>query len=615
MKPFSYSIQMILLLSLLSCEFPSPENKATTKPPQWAADAVWYQIFVERFNNGDPTNDPKPKNIRSASDFFTVPDDWSITLWTQNWYQQDAWAEKLSEDFYANLQLRRYGGDLKGVMDKLDYLTDLGINAVYFNPLNDAPSLHKYDARNFHHIDVNFGPDPEGDLLIMASEDPNDPTTWKWTAADKLFLEVVAALHERNIRVILDYSWNHTGVEFWAWKDIVKKGQQSVYSEWYDILSFDKPETAENEFDYKGWINIKSLPELKKVHTTEEHRSGFPFEGDLHPEVKKHVFDVTKRWLAPNDDVKAGIDGFRLDVADHIPMGFWRDYRQFVKGINPEAYLVGEIWWQDWPDKLMNPAPYLQGDVFDAGMFYQLYRPARYFFAETHLEIDAKQLVDSLTFQWNRLSPEIQQAMMNTASTHDTPRLLTSFSNRGKYKFNAKLNDDPLYQAGKPTAETLVRVRLYLLHQFTNIGAPHIWNGEEMGMWGGDDPDCRKPLWWPEKEFMPENRLSLSLLDTTSDLVGFDAELFNYYRSLIRIRKENKVLSHGELEFLLAEGKHLVYRRHQQKDEILVIFNLEKKPFDYRLPTDAQFIELLDGSEKQGTLTVLPMTGHILKRL
>lgn len=615
MKHVFRSIQLILLLSMLSCEFPSTENPANAEPPKWASEAIWYQIFVERFNNGDTTNDPKPENIQTASDFFPVPGDWSNTPWSQNWYQQDSWVKNLSDDFYTNLQLRRYGGDLKGVIDKLDYLTDLGINAVYFNPLNDAPSLHKYDARNFHHIDVNFGPDPEGDIKLMASENPNDPATWKWTAADKMFLEVVAALHERNIRVILDYSWNHTGVEFWAWKDIVNQGQHSEYSDWYDIISFDNPETPENEFDYKGWINIKSLPEFKKVHTTEAHRSGYPFEGDLHPEVKKHVFEVTKRWLAPNGDPKAGIDGFRLDVADHIPMGFWRDYRQFVKGINPEAYLVGEIWWQDWPDKLMNPAPYLQGDIFDAGMFYQLYRPARYFFAKTDFEIDATQLVDSLTFQLNRLSHETQQVMMNTASTHDTPRLLTSFSNRGKYKFNAKLNEDPHYHAGKPSTETMLRVRLYLLHQFTNVGAPHIWNGEEMGMWGGDDPDCRKPLWWPEKEFMHENRQALAPFDTASDFVGFNTEMFNYYRSLIQIRKENSVLSHGDLEFLLHEGKRLVYRRYHQQDEILVIFNLEKKPFDYILPADAQFIELLDGSQNQGILSVLPMTGHILKRL
>ena len=129
---------------------------------------------------------------------------------------------------------------------------------------------------------------------------------------------------------------------------------------------------------------------MKKVGATEGHRPGHPYEGDLHPEVKKHVFAVTKRWLAPDGEVSKGLDGYRLDVADHIPMGFWRDYRKYVKSINPEAYLVGEIWWEEWPEKMMNPVPYVSGDVFDAVMHYQVYRPARCFFAKNDYEIDAK---------------------------------------------------------------------------------------------------------------------------------------------------------------------------------------------------------------------------------
>ena len=482
---------VISILSFNSCE---KKEKAMTNnlPPAWAKNAIWYQIFVERFNNGDSTNDPKPENIKSASDYRAVPDDWSVTPWTHNWYEQEEWAKNMGADFYGGLQLRRFGGDLQGVMNKLDYLQELGINAVYFNPLNDAPSLHKYDARNYHHIDVNFGPDPEGDNAIIASENPNDPTTWKWTAADKQFLQLVDELHKRGIKVVLDYSWNHTGVEFWAWKDLVKNQEKSKYKDWYAVTEFDNPKTKVDEFEYKGWLNIKSLPELKKVNTTEEHRNGYPFEGDINAGAKKHILDVTKRWLAPDGDTAKGIDGYRLDVADHVPMGFWRDYRKFVKNINPEAYLVGEIWWEDYPDDLMNPVPYVSGDVFDAVMFYQAYRPARYFFAKTDYEITAEQFVDSLQFQWNRLQKPFRYAMMNTAATHDTPRLLTSFANPGMYKVNAKPDADPEYITGKPDEEVYQREHLYLIHQFTNVGAPHIWNGDEMGMWGGDDPDCRK---------------------------------------------------------------------------------------------------------------------------
>ncbi|MBK7028477.1 MAG: hypothetical protein IPH45_04385 [Bacteroidales bacterium] len=240
--------------------------------------------------------------------------------------------------------------------------------------------LHKYDARNYHHIDVSFGPDPKGDMEIIARENPADPSTWQWTSADLLFLKLVKEAHKRNIRVIVDYSWNHTGVEFWAMKDLIKKQQNSAFKDWFNVESFDDPATPGSEFKYHGWLNIQSLPEIKKVNVTTERIIGRPYEGDINPEAKQHIFEVSKRWLAPNGNVKDGIDGYRLDVADHIGMIFWRDYHSYVKSINPEAYLVGEIWWETYPNRLMNPVPYTSGDVFDAIMFYQVYRPANYFF-------------------------------------------------------------------------------------------------------------------------------------------------------------------------------------------------------------------------------------------
>ncbi len=608
---FTFLIVYLLLLGCVNHSRP----QMTENPPAWANEVVWYQIFVERFYNGDSLNDPTPSTISTHSDFFKVPENWHITPWTRNWYAQDDWATQLSDNFYANLQLRRYGGDLQGVMNKLDYLQELGVTAIYFNPLNDAPSLHKYDARNFHHIDINFGPDPEGDLKIIKRENPDDVTTWQWTSADRLFLNLVDSLHRRGMRVILDYSWNHTGVEFWAWRNLIQNGKNSPFADWYSILRFDDPQTPQNEFDYRGWIDIKSLPEIKKVNTTEEHRSGFPFEGDLNYEAKKHVLAVTQRWLAPDGDLKNGIDGFRLDGADHIPMGFWRDYREFVRKLNPEAYLVGELWWQDFPDHLMNPEPYLKGDVFDAAMFYQLYRPARYFFAQTDYSINSAQLADSLMFQWNRIRPETRFAMMNTASTHDSPRLLTSFGNRNKYKFSAKPSDNSKYYAGAPTNETRARVRLYLLHQFTTIGAPHVFNGEEMGMWGADDPDCRKPLWWPEMRFEPENRLGLSENDTASDPVQFDNETFNWYKKLIAMRKQNPVLSHGALVFLPSDKKVLAYKRVEAENEILTVLNAGNEIIHFQLNQGMKYKDILTGEEHKDQVIVEPIDGIVLRKI
>ncbi len=588
-------------------------SKSTFRqPPKWAADAVWYQIFVERFANGDPKNDPTPADIQASTDFFPLPEKWAVTPWTQDWYRQEPWAAATGRPLNETLFFRRYGGDLQGVLNKLDYLQELGINAIYFNPLNDAPSAHKYDARNYHHIDVNFGPDPEGDKKIIAAENPRDPATWKWTAADKLFLQLVEEAHRRGIRVVLDYSWNHTGAEFWAWTDVLKNQQRSVYKDWYEILSFDDPATPGNEFRYRGWANVSSLPEIKKVKVSKPRVSGLPYEGNIHPDFKTHIFAVTRRWLAPGGDPSKGIDGYRLDVADQIPLQFWRDLRREVKAVKPDAYLVGEIWWEKWPDRMMNPVPYCKGDMFDAVMFYQAYRPARGFFAKTVDAIDARQFADSLLFQWKRLNKPFRYAMMNTAASHDAARLLTCFYNPGKYKYRAHPYDDPAYKTGKPDQDTYQRVRLYLLHAFTNVGAPHIWNGDEMGMWGSDDPDCRKPLWWPELNFEPETRNNIQKGLKAVDPAGFDREHFEYYKQLVRLRRDHPALRQGNIEFLQAKGKILLYRRYTREQEVYVLFNLGEKTQHFHLPKKGAYRDLLMDAAVGQEIDLVPMSGMVV---
>jgi glycosidase len=616
MKALLTTSSAIIFLFLLSMCTKQNKPDSFSLPPEWPKQVIWYQIFVERFNNGDPSNDPKPENIKTASDFYPIPDDWAVTPWTHNWYEQEEWAKKTSKNFYGTLQLRRYGGDLQGVLDKLDYLSDIGITAIYLNPINDAPSLHKYDARNYHHVDVNFGPDPEGDNKIIDSENPADPSTWKWTSADRLFLKLIDEVHKRGMRIILDYSWNHTGVEFWAWKDILKNQEKSSYKDWYEIITFDNQTTDTNEFDYKGWLNIKSLPEIKKVNVTGQRKDGLPYEGNINEGAKQHIFDVTRRWLAPDGDIAKGIDGFRLDVADQVPMGFWRDYRKFVKSINPEAYLVGEIWWEKWPDKMMEPAPYVSGDVFDGVMFYQVYKPARSFFANSTNPINARQFADSLKDQWSKLAVPYRYAMMNVSATHDSPRLLTCFYNSGKYKYNAKPSDDSTYKTGKPDEDTYRRVKLYLIHQFTNIGAPQIWNGDELGMWGADDPDCRKPLWWKEFQFEPETHTNLLKRKKVYETVGFNEVHYNFYKKIIRIRNENPVLSNGAIEFIKTDANCLSYRRFNEQDEILVIFNMGSEKQECELPPEVSYLNLWDLSPVSGkAITLDALTAIILKKI
>ncbi len=611
-----YYILLFVLAGTINSALPQSSPSKFNEPPSWAKSAIWYQVFVERFNNGDKSNDPKPENMDVPFMNIKTPAGWSVTPWTHDWYSQEDWAVKSGKSFNDAVQYRRYGGDLQGVLDKLDYLKDLGVTALFMNPLNDAPSLHKYDARNYHHIDVNFGPDPVGDNKLIAAEKPSDPTTWKWTSADKIFLKLVAEAHKRGMKIIMDYSWNHTGTSFWAFEDLVKNQEKSACKDWYNVTSFDNLATPENEFKYEGWLGNKYLPEVKKVEITTERKIGHAYEGNMNEGAKQHIFAVTKRWLAPDGDTTKGIDGFRLDVADHIGLGFWRDFRKVVRSVQPEAYLIGEIWWEQWPDQLMNPVPFTSGDVFDAVMFYQSYRPARYFFAKTDMEINATQLKDSLQFQWNRLLPANRYAMMNTSSTHDTPRLLSDFYNPNKYKYQASPYDNKNYKTGKPKAESYVRLRLYLIHMFTSIGAPQIYNGEEMGMWGADDPNCRKPLMWKGIKFDPETRTNIQPGPKTYDQVSFNQSQFDLYKKLIGIRKNNPVLSTGDITFLAAEGKKLAYKRSDSKDEIIVIFNLETTSQGFALPPKSNWIDLLTNKKITGNSIVLKtISAAVLKKV
>lgn len=517
----------------------------------------------------------------------SVPDDWQITPWTHDWYEKDDWAQLSGDNFHKWVHARRYGGDLQGVIDKLDYLEDLGINAIYFNPINDSPSLHKYDARSYRHIDIHFGPEPINDASIIASEDPLDPNTWKWTSADRLFLDLIKQAHQRGIRVIVDYSWNHTGITFWAWKDLVKNQSRSRYKNWYDIESFDDPSTPDiNEFKYHGWLGVSTLPELKKVDVRNK-RDGYPFEGNLHPEVKNHVFNVTRRWMDPDGDgdPSDGVDGFRLDVAHHVPMGFWREYRKFTRNINPEVFLLGEAWWTKWPDHLMDPRPFLSGDIFDSVMHYQWYKPARRFFAKANNGYLPSELVTELNRIYDGYPSATSQSLMNLTASHDSPRFSTSFQNKNKYKFAVGARGNKSLVLTSPDDRTRHQMRMMLLHQFTFISAPHIWNGDELGMWGADDPDCRKPVIWPEFSHSPEKFLP----DGSTKFpvqVKPDLELLAYYKSLIQLRKGRRELVHGTHRFLLADDKNLtfVYSRSYNNDHAIVAFNNSSSPAHITVP-------------------------------
>lgn len=320
---------------------------------------------------------------------------------------------------------------------------------------------------------------------------------------------------------------------------------------------------------------------------------------DLHPELKRHIFAVTRRWMDPlgNGDISQGVDGFRLDVAELIPAAFWRDYRKFVRSINSDAYLVGELWWDDWPDKLLNPNPWLQGDIFDANMNYRWYMPTRSYFglAEPAVPTPTAYIahIDSVS---SGVSRDVLYAQMNLTSSHDSPRFMTSMLNRGQYKYRVNPRENRRYLLKSADAVTKERMHLLLVKQFTDVGAPHIWMGDEMGMWGADDPDTRKPLIWNDLEFDDESADPFNRR-RSSEPVRFDEKRFKLYQELIDLRKTHSVLRLGGKTYTLADdGRNiLAYERYSDSELILVLINNDDSPQRvsyFSLRTDSRVVDL-----------------------
>ncbi len=605
-------INIYLLLLIGIVVFPSIIN-GQKRVPEWAKSAVWYQIFPERFSNGDKSNDPTPADMKGGWP-YDIPAGWGISNWTGDWYEMQPWEKADGHDFYWNAGTRRYGGDLQGVINKLDYLQSLGINAIYFNPLFESPSLHKYDASMYRHIDNNFGPNPKLDRKIWESETPDDPSTWKFTSADSLFLKLIKLAHERGIKIIIDGVFNHVGSTFWAFQDVVKNQQESKFKDWFIIDSWDNPETPENEFKYSGWYGVKDLPEFR------EDKNG------LVKGPAEHIHNIVKRWEDPNGDgnPEDGIDGWRLDVADMVNINFWKKFRRWVKEVNPEAYITGEIWWKDWSKNVIyNASPWLKGDTFDGVMNYRFARAVKRFVADKKLQINSKGFVDSLENQYRDYNRENLLVLFNMLDSHDTERLASLPVNPDHwYDHYANPQQNKDWKVRKPNHEEFLKERLMIGLQMTLPGAPIIYYGDEAGMWGGDDPDDRKPMVWAEFKYEDETHHPLGFKRPT-DRVAFDSSLFNYYKKLISIRKGNVVLSEGKIKF--TENKNnpfiLTFIRNGFGAEITVIANNNSMDKQCILPENIEgsFSDLLSGNkfsftDKKNSLTLEPFQLLILKK-
>lgn len=533
----------------------------------WFADAIWYQVFPERFRNGDLGNDPVRTSLKDTWP-YQIPVDWQPSPWTSDWYRMQPW-EQDGRDFYVHAQLRRYGGDLQGILDKLDYLKDLGVNTLYLNPVFESPSLHKYGATLYHHIDKHFGPAPNEDLALFATEDPDDPTTWKWSAADKLFLQLIREVHRRQMRIIIDGVFNHVGIPFWAFQKARSEGPASRYAKWFHIEEWDDPATPEDEFDYRGWAGVRGLPEFRKN------------ENGPHPEAKKHMHAIVKRWMDPNNDgdPSDGIDGWRLDVAAEVPLAFWLELRGWVKEINPGAYLTGEIWWENYRNhKLKNAAPWLE-KAFDGVMNYRFTDAVLRFANEEQNPASAREFLETLNGIGNDYGYRKILELQNLLDSHDVARIGSVVMNpEARLDHDANVKHRPGYETGPPDEAARRKLKFMVGLQFLLPGAPYIYYGAEAGMWGADDPDCRKPMVWPDRNYEDEVFLPTQKKKRRSS-VGFDEELHQFYRGLCARRKGNGLWRRGSYEPLANGERWFAFRRTLGEERAVVIVNAGDKPF------------------------------------
>ena len=572
MKKQLFIIALLVQLLLVCASTGVAQNNFT---PQWSKGIVWYQIFPERFNNGDPTNDPKVNDQNGAYPF----DDTSafqIHPWTSDWYQLQPYELKNGKNIYYNIQRRRYGGDLQGVLNKLNYIQSLGVNAIYMTPIFWSPSSHKYDALCYHHVDPTFGPDPNGDIEMMKKEDPLKPETWVWTKADLLALKLIEEVHKRKMYIIFDGVFNHLGIKNFAFQDVVKNQQASAYKDWFDIKSWRDSATGK-KFDYKGWFGVTTLPELKEDST------------GIVAGPKQYIFNSTRRWMNPmNKGVAYGIDGWRLDVAYDVGHPFWKDWRKWVRSINPTAYLTAELVYN-----IEQTRPYLIGDEFDATMNYNFAFIVHDFFVQDTSGSTVTQFDSKLKELREAFGEDVAFNMQNLMNSHDATRLASAIANADGKKFGdwgqyfnwSQKSNNRNYNARKPTAEQRQKQKLIIAFQMLYLGSPMFFYGDEAGMWGANDPDCRKPMLWPGKKYDAET-FNPNQSKHDADEMVFDQGLFDWYKKFIGLRRQYKSIRLGSYSSLVTddEKKLYVFSRKLGKEEVIVIINRSNKPLLFTHP-------------------------------
>ena len=501
--------------------------------PDWAKGAVMYQIFVDRFYNGDSSNDVLTNEYFYISSHSRRIEDWS----------------KIPDNMDVN---NFYGGDLQGVMDKLDYLQDLGVEVIYLNPIFVSPSNHKYDIQDYDYVDPHFGKivHDEGNLLADWDKDNThakryiDRVTNKENleASNQLFIELVEEIHKRGMKVILDGVFNHCG-SFNKWLDRERIYENQPGYEKGAFISSDSPYHhffkfhnehcwPYNEF-YDGWWGHNTLPKLN-------------FEDS--EELQKDILRIAKKWVS----APFNVDGWRLDVAADLGYSaeynheFWRKFRKVVKEANPEAIIIAEHYG--------DVSPWLQGDQWDTVMNYDAFmEPVSWFLTglEKHsdqyrqeLKGNAESFRDSMRYNGSRFYAPSLLTAMNELDNHDHSRFLTRTNSRV-----GRINTVGARAAEEGINKAILREAVAI--QMTWPGAPTVYYGDEAGVCGFTDPDNRRTYPWGHE----------------------DQYLLQFYRDAIRMHRELPVLKYGSLKMLKEDYNLISFGRFNENEQVVVVIN------------------------------------------
>lgn len=454
--------------------------------PEWSKGVLYYQIFPERFANGDPSNDPNG---------------------SQSWDVDPAYANLGGDGFF--------GGDLKGIIDHFDHILELGVEAIYLNPIFESPSSHKYDTEDYLKIDDNFG-------------------------NDYVFEEFISLAEDSGIKLILDGVFNHTGYDFFAFKDLREREETSPYKDWYFVKRFPIRKIQDRAMTYVGWNGYAYMP---KVNSLNEGWQAY-----VERLVRKYNLE--------------GIGGWRLDVATEVDPLFWSGFfRPLVKSLEKDMILVAEFWG--------DARSLLRGKTFDSAMNYPFKEAViEYVFRAGN---SAAKFAAMTNLYLNAYPPQTLHSLWNILDSHDTERILTLAFNQ----------------------VDLLKIAVAI--QMTFIGSPVIYYGDEVGMKGGKDPENRAPMLWDEEKW--------------------NWEIYDFYKTLIDLRRAHESIRDGEYEVLTAEGPVFSFRRWKDYDEVIVVINPSRENAFFNPEFEGEFCEYLSGrniSLYENTAEIPPLTVWIL---